>query len=95
MAGLLQWIQTYGQYIGFLVQLVFYAIVAASALWAAITFNRYVVFMMGVTDAANGGSAAGDASSAAKPSSTDAEGDTFDLKPADEDEDVSVDEFVD
>jgi hypothetical protein len=39
------WLANYGSMIGFFVQVLFYVIVAASALWAAITFSRYVKYM--------------------------------------------------
>ena len=39
------WLATYGSMIGFFVQVAFYVVVAGSALWAAITFSRYVKYM--------------------------------------------------
>jgi hypothetical protein len=44
--GFLGWIATYGSIIGFFVQIAFYVVVAGAALWAAITFARYVKYMM-------------------------------------------------
>jgi len=35
----------YASMIGFFVQLAFYVVVGVAALWAAITFSRYVKFM--------------------------------------------------
>ena len=39
------WIEQYASIIGFFVQVAFYIVVAVSALWAAITFARYVKYM--------------------------------------------------
>ena len=44
-AAITGWITSYGQYVGFVVQILFYVVVAGSAAWAAITFARYVKFM--------------------------------------------------
>ena len=44
-SGILGWISTYGTYIGFIVQVIFYVVVAGSAAWAAVTFARYVKYM--------------------------------------------------
>ena len=43
--GFLGWIANYGQFVAFFVQIVFYLLVGTSAIWAAITFNRYVTIM--------------------------------------------------
>jgi hypothetical protein len=43
--GFLGWTATYGQYLGFYVQLAYWIVLAASAAWAAVTFARYVKFM--------------------------------------------------
>jgi len=45
VAGIIGWITSYGSYLGFVVQIVFYLVVAGSAAWAAVTFARYVKFM--------------------------------------------------
>ena len=45
MAGIIGWNTSYGSYVGFVVQIVSYLVVAGSALWAATTFARYVKFM--------------------------------------------------
>jgi hypothetical protein len=39
------WFEQYASIIAYFVQLAFYVVVAASALWAAITFWRYVRYM--------------------------------------------------
>jgi hypothetical protein len=38
-------INTYGAMIGFIVQIAYYLVVAASVAWAAMTFSRYVKYM--------------------------------------------------
>ena len=42
---MIAWIEQYGQIVGFFIQLIFYIVVAVSALWAAFTFASYVRFM--------------------------------------------------
>ena len=46
MATIIGWITSYGSYLGFVVQILFYLVVAGSAAWAAATFARYVKFMI-------------------------------------------------
>jgi hypothetical protein len=48
--GFLGFISTYGSIIGFFIQMAFYIVVAAAALWAAIVFNRYVKYMVSDDD---------------------------------------------
>ena len=45
MEAFIGFIQAYGSYVGFVVQILFYVVVAASAAWAAFTFSTYVKYM--------------------------------------------------
>ena len=45
MEAFVGFIQAYGSYVGFVVQILFYVIAAGSAAWAAFTFSSYVKFM--------------------------------------------------
>ncbi|NTW28752.1 MAG: hypothetical protein HGA39_05240 [Coriobacteriia bacterium] len=52
MDDLLLWISTYGAYIQFFVQIIFWILIAAAAFWAVAVFNRYVKFMTGADQVA-------------------------------------------
>ena len=45
MGAVIGWITAYGSYVGFVVQIIFYLVVAGSAAWAAFTFAGYVRYM--------------------------------------------------
>ena len=45
MEAFIGFIQAYGSYVGFVVQILFYVVVAASAAWSAFTFSTYVKYM--------------------------------------------------
>ena len=44
--GLVGWIMANGQMVAFIGQLLFWLVLAVSAVWAAVIFNRYVNFMI-------------------------------------------------
>ena len=64
--GFVEWILNYGQIILFFAQLFFWIVVGASALWAAIVFNRFVNFAV-----------AGKASASTKPAEKNVSVDQF------------------
>ncbi len=45
--GILGWIATYGQYVAFVVQLLFYIVLAIAALWATLLFRKLVNAQVG------------------------------------------------
>ncbi len=45
--GILGWISTYGQYVAFVVQLLFYIVLAIAALWATLLFRKLVNAQVG------------------------------------------------
>jgi hypothetical protein len=52
--GLLGWIATYGQYLGFVIQIIFYVSLTIAAVWAAWNFHRYVTNALGEQGEASG-----------------------------------------
>jgi hypothetical protein len=46
--GFLGWIATYGQYIAFIAQIIYWIVIAAVAVWAVLLFKRLVDFRTAV-----------------------------------------------
>jgi hypothetical protein len=80
--GLLGFIQTYGQYIAFFVQILFWLVMGASVLWATLLFRKLVNALVG-DDAPAGGKKKDDAKD--KPAAASGSGTTA----------PKVDQFVD
>ena len=84
------WIQTYGAYISFFGQMIWWLLTAIAALWAAWNFQRYVETRMGTLKAEGGvGSKSADSEVEAKSAKAEA----ADAK-AEKAEKVDVDKFV-
>lgn len=79
MTSLMTWTSSYGAYLQFYLQLLFWVVLGAAALWAAVSFSRYVKFMTGAVEEAQ-------AESAAVPAY---------VAPSAAAEGISVDQFVD
>lgn len=52
MASLLTWTGSYGPYLQFYLQILFWIVLGVAALWAALSFSRYVKFMTGAAEEA-------------------------------------------
>jgi hypothetical protein len=78
MTSILNWIANYGQYVGFIVQIVFYVILAVAALWATLLFRQLVHARVGAPG---------------EPAHTESPGETV-PPATPEGEEASVSEFV-